>query len=329
MPRFVNRAIRRYRGVSAMDENSQTPEEPGAATRDAQRGRLLLVAAALLWSTSGLLVKSPPLRTLPLDDRGPLVACYRAFFATACLLPFVRWKRVRFRWGLIPMVASFAAMNAMFVMAMTRTSAAAAIFLQYTATGWAFLFAAVFLKERITRENLVALAFAIAGIGCIVAGSPPGSEFFGILLALGSGMAYGGVVVSLRALRDEDAPWLIALNHLVAGLVLVPWASSLRAYRHLCPNMLLYWTMMEGAIGGGFRVFDFGRSSRGAGTHQFKLQWGAEESPLHWEYVLVNRETAPDQGPANPRFNLAIEAWRRLPLWLANRVGPAIVRNIP
>jgi CelD/BcsL family acetyltransferase involved in cellulose biosynthesis len=104
--------------------------------------------------------------------------------------------------------------------------------------------------------------------------------------------------------------------------VLVPWASSLRAYRHLCPNMLLYWTMMEGAIGGGFRVFDFGRSSRGAGTHQFKLQWGAEESPLHWEYVLVNRETAPDQGPANPRFNLAIEAWRRLPLWLANRNIP-------
>ncbi len=110
---------------------------------------------------------------------------------------------------------------------------------------------------------------------------------------------------------------------------LVPWASSLRAFRQLCPNMLLYWTMLEWAATQGFSVFDFGRSTPGAGTHQFKLQWGASETPMHWEYVLVTRSTPPEQGPSNPRFSLAIEAWKRLPLCVANRLGPAIVRNIP
>jgi serine/alanine adding enzyme len=76
-------------------------------------------------------------------------------------------------------------------------------------------------------------------------------------------------------------------------------------------------------------VCDFGRSSPDAGTHHFKLQWGAEASPLHWEYVLLTRESVPDQGPRNPRFGAAIEQWKRLPLPLANRLGPWIVRHIP
>lgn len=124
------------------------------------------------------------------------------------------------------MVVSFAAMNALFVTAMTYTTAAGAIFLQYTATGWAFLFGAVFLREPVTRANLIALSFCFLGIGWIVASEWNGAQFLGTILALGSGLAYGGVAVSLRALRDEDGPWLIALNHLVSGIVLLPWALS-------------------------------------------------------------------------------------------------------
>jgi serine/alanine adding enzyme len=111
--------------------------------------------------------------------------------------------------------------------------------------------------------------------------------------------------------------------------VLVPWASSLREFRHLCPNMLLYWAMLEGAVADGARVFDFGRSSPDAGTHAFKLQWGATATPLHWEYVLLSGQRAPDHGPANPRFHAAIEAWKRLPLSFASRVGPLVARHLP
>ncbi|MEO8483634.1 MAG: FemAB family XrtA/PEP-CTERM system-associated protein [Acidobacteriota bacterium] len=112
-------------------------------------------------------------------------------------------------------------------------------------------------------------------------------------------------------------------------VVLNPWASSLREFRHLCPNMLLYWTFLEQAVRDGARVFDFGRSSPGGGTHQFKLQWGAVEVPLHWEYVLLNRAEPPNQGPSNPRFERAIRAWQRLPLPVANVLGPRIARHLP
>lgn len=194
--------------------------------RQVRVGRLLLVTAAVLWSTSGVLVKNPGLETLSPQVRGPIIACYRALIAGLFMLPFVSWQRVRLRREMIPMVVSFAAMNVLFLTALTLTTAAAAIFLQYTATGWAFLFGVLVLKERMARENLIALAFSWAGIGWIVAAEWNGTQFLGTLLALGSGLAYGGVIVSIRHLHDENAAWLVALNHLVSGLVLVPWALS-------------------------------------------------------------------------------------------------------
>jgi hypothetical protein len=111
--------------------------------------------------------------------------------------------------------------------------------------------------------------------------------------------------------------------------VLVPWASSLREFRSLCPNMLLYWAMQERAVLDGARTFDFGRSSRSGGTHHFKTQWGAEEVPLYWEYPFLRGSEVPDHGPANPRLQGAIALWKRCPLWLANAVGPRLVRGIP
>jgi drug/metabolite transporter (DMT)-like permease len=189
----------------------------------AAQARLLLVAAALLWSTSGLLVKSPPLERLPIGDRGPLLACFRALFAAVVLLPFIRRADVRWRPMLVPTALSFALMNVLFVSAMTRTTAAAAIFLQYTATVWAALLGVLFLGERIDRGSRVALVCAILGIGWIVAAEAGAEHFTGNLIALGSGAAYAGVVIGLRTLRTEGAAWLVTLNHGVAGLVLLPW----------------------------------------------------------------------------------------------------------
>ena len=108
-----------------------------------------------------------------------------------------------------------------------------------------------------------------------------------------------------------------------------PSASSLRAARHLCPNMLLYWSMLENAVQRGARVFDFGRSSHDGGTFQFKVQWGAQPVPQSWEYVLLRGGALPDQSPSNRRFQAAVDAWKRLPLWIANRLGPIVVRNLP
>lgn len=193
----------------------------------AGRGRLLVLVAAVLWSVGGLLLKSPPMQALPLEYRGPVLACYRALFAAACLLPLVPWRAVRWRPMLVPMVVAFAAMNVLYVTAVTRTTAAAAIFLQYTATVWAFVFGWVFLREPIDRGNLVALGFAVAGIGWIVAGDWNGGNFAGNLIALGSGFSYAGVIFTFRWLRDENPAWLVALSHLMSGLVLLPWVLAL------------------------------------------------------------------------------------------------------
>ena len=108
----------------------------------------------------------------------------------------------------------------------------------------------------------------------------------------------------------------------------VPWASSLRDHSDKSPNMLLYWTMLRHATREGASRFDFGRSTPDEGTYQFKRQWGAVPQPLVWEYAGLDR-AVPDHSPKNPKFRLAISLWQRLPVAVANRIGPPVARNIP
>ena len=119
------------------------------------------------------------------------------------------------------------------------------------------------------------------------------------------------------------------LTYRTGSLIEIPWASSVRDFNPLCPNHLLYWHAIETAAAEGIGVFDFGRSTPNEGTFKFKEQWGAEPVALHWEYWLASGDALPDQSPKNPKFRLAIESWKHLPLWLANAVGPRVVRSIP
>jgi hypothetical protein len=93
--------------------------------------------------------------------------------------------------------------------------------------------------------------------------------------------------------------------------------------------MLLYWEMIRDALARGLRVFDFGRSTPDESTYQFKRQWGAQPAPMFWEYVLLDGDRVPDDGPKSAKYQRAVEAWKSLPLWLANAAGPGIVRGIP
>ena len=191
------------------------------------RCRVMLIAAAVLWSLSGLFVKSPPLDVIPLEVRGPLLACYRALFAGAMFSLLVKRRSIRWRPGLVPMVGVFTAMNVLFVSSMTRTTSAAAIFLQYTATAWVALLSFFLLKERLRRPTLVALAGAISGILWIVLNEEHAHHAVGNFLALGSGFSLACTLVMLRVLRDEDSTWLTALNHLLSGLILLPWVLTI------------------------------------------------------------------------------------------------------
>lgn len=109
----------------------------------------------------------------------------------------------------------------------------------------------------------------------------------------------------------------------------VPWASSIADYKGLCPNNMLYWEAIRFAIAQGFTRFDFGRSTPNEGTYNFKKQWGAEPIPLYWQYLLESGRELPALDPHNPKYQLAIRVWKRLPLGLTKLLGPPIVRNIP
>ena len=107
-----------------------------------------------------------------------------------------------------------------------------------------------------------------------------------------------------------------------------PWASALKEYSRLSPNMLLYWTMLEYACNGGYAYFDFGRSSEDEGTYKFKEQWGAEPRRLYWHYFLMNGHPMGEDDSEKSRFNKAIQYWKKLPVFVTKMIGPPIRRHI-
>jgi FemAB-related protein (PEP-CTERM system-associated) len=108
----------------------------------------------------------------------------------------------------------------------------------------------------------------------------------------------------------------------------VPWASSLRRFNHLNPNVLLYWSFLAFAADGGFTRFDFGRSTPGEGTYRFKEQWGAEPIPLYWEDRLQSNGKKASVFLEGARRRSAEAIWSRLPLSATIALGPVLRRHI-
>lgn len=98
--------------------------------------------------------------------------------------------------------------------------------------------------------------------------------------------------------------------------------------RHLKGNDFMYWAVMEKACTDGVRIFDYGRSMEGTGPYRFKKHWGFEPTPLSYEFYLVNSKSLPNLNPSNARYKLAIDAWKKLPLFAAARLGPPLARRL-
>lgn len=110
--------------------------------------------------------------------------------------------------------------------------------------------------------------------------------------------------------------------------ILPYYAGDALAARSLAANDFKYWELMRRACERGIRVFDFGRSKIGTGPYDFKRNWGFEPQLLHYGYKLVKAERLPENNPNNPKYQLFIKAWQRLPLPVANFLGPYIVKNL-
>jgi len=118
------------------------------------------------------------------------------------------------------------------------------------------------------------------------------------------------------------------LSFYFRGEVLPYYAGDFEPARDLAANDFKYWELTRRACARGLKVFDYGRSKQGTGPYAFKKNWGFEPTPLHYEYCLYKRDTIPQNNPSNAKYKLLIEAWRRMPIGLANWLGPFIVRNL-
>jgi FemAB-related protein (PEP-CTERM system-associated) len=107
-----------------------------------------------------------------------------------------------------------------------------------------------------------------------------------------------------------------------------PWASSLREFGALSPNMLLYWSMLEYACDTKAATFDFGRSTPGEGTYRFKEQWGARPEPLHWYTFWPNGAGRPVHKVEKDKMGKAVELWKGLPVSVTRILGPPIRKYI-
>jgi FemAB-related protein (PEP-CTERM system-associated) len=110
--------------------------------------------------------------------------------------------------------------------------------------------------------------------------------------------------------------------------VLPYYAGDEESARDLAANDFKYWELMRRSCARGLKVFDYGRSKQGTGSYAFKKNWGFVPTPLHYEYCLYKRDTVPQNNPSNAKYKLLIETWRRMPIGLANWLGPFIVRNL-
>lgn len=142
----------------------------------------------------------------------------------------------------------------------------------------------------------------------------------------------------LEAFPDHSRIFVVRLRKLTIGagfvtsyngFVEIPWAATLLQYNHLCPNNLLYWTVIKHYCLAGDKWFDFGRCTVDSSTYRFKKQWGPKPADLHYQYWVKPGHELSIPDPDDPKYKWKVEMWKKLPLWMTRLLGPYISRNLP
>ena len=132
----------------------------------------------------------------------------------------------------------------------------------------------------------------------------------------------------LTVVSPDGKPLSSVMSFYFRDEVLAYYGGDDEAARDLAANDFKYWELMRRACDRGLQIFDYGRSKVGTGPYAFKKNWGFEPTPLHYEYRLYKRDAIPQNNPNNKKYKLMIETWRRMPIGLANWLGPFIVRSL-
>lgn len=139
--------------------------------------------------------------------------------------------------------------------------------------------------------------------------------------------SFGSEVDILTVLSDQK-PVASVLSLYHNNTVMPYWGGGTWEARRLRANDIMYYALMNHARGRGCKRFDFGRSKVGTGAYSFKKNWGFEPQPLSYAIRTANGEDARDINPMSPKYRLQVALWQRLPLSVANRLGPFVARGL-
>ncbi len=273
------------------------------------RSRLLLLAAAVLWSTAGAAIKS-----CGLD--GWQIAGGRSLVAAAFLVAVVPEARVRPTWRVLAVSVAFAFTVVLFVLGTKLTTAANAIFIQDTAPLWVLLLSPRLLGERPTRGELLAIPVYGLGLGLFFLDELTAGQVLGNVIALGSGVAFAFSIVGLRLLRHGGRAALVWGNVIAAAVALPFWGRGPAATG---PDLLLLAYLGVFQVGLAYLAFSRGISDTPAIEASLLILLEPVLNPI-WTFLVAGERPGP-WAIAGGAVVLAATAWRTLAPVLTPRLG--------
>lgn len=180
------------------------------------RARIYVFLAGAMWSLGGLLIKTI---SLP----GTKIIFYRALFAACICIPWLKLKELAITWHRLAAMVIYAILVTLFVLATKMTSSANAIILQYMSPFFVLIFGYFILKEKIEKKNVICLFIAMSGIVAILLGNRDEKDTLGIVLAIGSGIAFAAYTLLQRYLKDESPFAMVFLCNIAAVVLLAPF----------------------------------------------------------------------------------------------------------
>ncbi|BBF71046.1 MULTISPECIES: FemAB family XrtA/PEP-CTERM system-associated protein [Sphingomonas] len=172
-------------------------------------------------------------------------------------------------------------------------------------------------SERLRRDHYRVYAASVRNLGTPVF---PAKLFQSVLQQFGKD-------ADLLVVRDGDRPVSAVLTLYHQGRVMPYWGGGVADARRLRSNELMYYRLMSHGRDRGMTQFDFGRSKAGSGQAAWKKSFGFDPAPRVYHSWSVDG-TRRDVNPNSAKYQRRIEYWKRLPLPVANILGPLISRGL-
>lgn len=273
------------------------------------KSRLLVLAAAALWSTAGAGIKS-----LHLDAWQ--TAGGRSLVAGLFLVAAVREARVRPTLPVIAVSVAYAFTTVLFVLATKLTTAANAIFIQDTAPLWVLVLSPWLLREKPTRGELLSVPVYGAGLGLFFLDELTSGQVLGNVVAALSGVAFAFSIVGLRRLRHDGPPALVWGNVLAAAATLPLWTSG-PAPTRLDLALVVYLGIFQ--LGLAYLAFSRGMTGTPAIEASLLVLLEPVLNPI-WTYLVTGERPGP-WAIAGGAVVLGATAWRTVAPIVTPRLG--------